>query len=220
MAVACLGKDADLGAISFFIFNILIRGGIMDTQKTILGLIMCVIIALTLAGCGGASHSVDSATVRYLSNNIHAQQGDREIKASYANWTDPGSNHIIIPVNTPVKIDTVRRDLSIETMDTKMTIFFEFNEGNMGMTNEQYINLISSPQPVVLDRLSHIDRKGIKEGKVHKGMTKEGVRIALGYPARHKTPTLEVDTWYYWLNRFNFYAVEFDRGGKVIRIIK
>ncbi|MBP1750829.1 MAG: hypothetical protein H6Q52_3368, partial [Deltaproteobacteria bacterium] len=80
---------------------------------------------------------------------------------------------------------------------------------------DQYIDLITSSTPVSLGGLSEIDRKGISEGKVYSGMSKEGVRIAFGYPAPHKTPSLGSDTWIYWTNRFKTIAVHFDKQGKV-----
>ena len=76
----------------------------------------------------------------------------------------------------------------------------------------------ASPTPISLNGLSQIDLQGIQEGKAHIGMTKEGIRIALGYPARHRTPSLEENTWIYWLNRFRTTAVDFDDTGKVITI--
>ncbi|HEY3278502.1 MAG TPA: outer membrane protein assembly factor BamE [Syntrophorhabdaceae bacterium] len=191
----------------------------MDTHKTIIGFILCCSFLIGLAGCGGSVRVGDNAP-RYLTSNIHAQQQEKEMKASYANWTNPGAGHVIIPVNTPVIVDTVRRDLSIVTRDTNKTIYFEFDEGKMGMTNAQYINIIASPQPTNLNHLSAVDRKGINEGKVYTGMTKEGVRIALGYPAVHKTPSLNSNTWYYWTNRWKSFAVQFDNTGKVSTVIK
>ena len=44
-------------------------------------------------------------------------------------------------------------------------------------------------------------------------MTKNGVRIALGYPAAHRTPSLENNSWIYWHNRFGTKVIEFDRKG-------
>jgi hypothetical protein len=49
-------------------------------------------------------------------------------------------------------------------------------------------------------------------------MTKKGVMMALGYAARHKTPSLEDGVYVYWQSRFKTMAVEFDSKGKVIRI--
>lgn len=160
--------------------------------------------------------------VVYLKNNIHAQQGNRDIKASFANWTDPGAGHIIIPVNTAVIVDsspsTFRRSVfSFTVHDSKKTVMMEYNEKMMGMSIDDYLKLITSPDPVVLDKLSAADQKGIKDGKASIGMTKDGVRMALGYPAVHMTPTLEDNKWTYWTNRFKSVVVEFDSSGKVIK---
>jgi outer membrane protein assembly factor BamE (lipoprotein component of BamABCDE complex) len=86
------------------------------------------------------------------------------------------------------------------------------------MSVDEYIQLIASPTIVSLDKLSNTDRKGIKAGKVYSGMTKQGVRVALGYPAVHRTPSLEDNTWIYWRNRFQTIAIEFDQSGKVVHI--
>jgi outer membrane protein assembly factor BamE (lipoprotein component of BamABCDE complex) len=86
------------------------------------------------------------------------------------------------------------------------------------MNEDQYIDLITSSQPVKLDDLSEVDRKGIKDGKVYEGMTKDGVRIALGYPAAHQTPSLNENTWVYWTNRFKSFKIEFDENRKVTKI--
>jgi hypothetical protein len=60
-----------------------------------------------------------------------------------------------------------------------------------------------------LAKLNAMDKKGIKAGKVFKGMSKEGVILAIGYPPVHVTPTLEGNSWQYWKNRFNTFKVEF-----------
>jgi len=191
----------------------------MAFKKNVIGFV--VFIALVAYGCGGSSSqrvNSDAAGKYYLKNNIHAQVGQRDIKASYANWTDPGAGHIIVPVNTPVEIGKFRKGLVIKNLTDGQRIFFEFHGRNMGMSVDEYIHLIASPTSVSVDNLSHIDRKGIKEGKVYTGMTKQGVRVALGYPAAHRTPSLEDNTWIYWHNRFRTMAVEFDHSGKVAHI--
>ena len=190
-------------------------------KKNVLGFVIFVALVLMVQGCGGSSHiTLDSAASAkyYLKNNIHAQAGPRNIKASYANWTDPGAGHIIVPVNTPVEIGKFRKGLVIKNLTDGQKIFFEFHSRNMGMSVDEYIDLIASSTSVSLDTLSKIDRKGIKEGKVYAGMTKQGVRVALGYPAVHRTPSLEDNTWIYWRNRFQTVAVEFDSSGKVTQI--
>ncbi len=170
--------------------------------------------------------SQDSTKAVYLKNNIHVQKqtnrsGDAVYRASYANYTDPGPGHLIIPVNTPVNITTASgirgKGIVITTRDGKV-IHFEFNSRNMGMHPEEYFSYITSPNITQVSHLSSIDRKGMKDGKAYTGMTKEGVRIALGYPAVHKTPSLESNSWTYWKNRFTTTVVEFGSNGKVISI--
>jgi len=65
--------------------------------------------------------------------------------------------------------------------------------------------------------LAEIDRQGVTQGKALVGMSKPGVVLALGYPPRHVTPSLDADRWLYWLNRFNRMAVVF-RDGRVTAI--
>ena len=193
----------------------------MSFKKNAFGFVIFVGLVLIVQGCGGSSHQpLNSAGSDkfYLKNNIHAQVGPRDTKASYANWTDPGNGHIIIPVNTPVEMGKLRKGLFIKNLTDGRQIFFEFHSRNMRMSVDEYIQLIASPTIVSLDKLSNTDRKGIKAGKVYSGMTKQGVRVALGYPAVHRTPSLEDNTWIYWRNRFQTMAIEFDQSGKVVHI--
>ena len=193
----------------------------MRFKKNVFEFVIFVALALIFQGCGGSSGKPlnSAAGVKYyLKNNIHAQVGSRDTKASYANWTDPGAGHVIIPVNTPVEIGKYRKGLVITNLTDQRKIYFEFHSRNMGMGVDEYIQLIASSTSVGLDKLSDIDLKGIEAGKVYAGMTKQGVRVALGYPAAHRTPSLEDNVWIYWRNRFQTIAVEFDHSGKVTLI--
>jgi hypothetical protein len=61
-------------------------------------------------------------------------------------------------------------------------------------------------------RMNPLDQAGIKDGKPYIGMTKAAITIAMGYPPRHKTPSLQANTWRYWLGRRSA-SVTFDRNG-------
>ena len=183
----------------------------MFDKRSILTVSVLMVTASILFGCGAPQ-------VLYLQNNIHAQRGARDIKASYANWIDPGAGHMVIPVNTPIQTGRWRGGFYFVTLDTKRRVYFELNQRNALSTPAEYIDLITSPSQVAVDHLSEIDRKGIRAGKVYPGMSKDGVRIALGYPAAHRTPSLDADTWTYWHNRHRRVLVYFDENGKVSRI--
>jgi len=190
----------------------------MFRRKFINRYLVCLFVSFIFLGYGAIT-LCRANDVKYLRNNIHVQEHkNEEYRASYANWTNPGKGHIIIPVNTPVKIGNFRRGFTLVTQDSRKTILFEYDESRMGMTEDKYIDLITSAQPIKIDDFSETDREGIKDGKVRVGMTKDGVRIALGYPATHKTSSLNENTWIYWTNRFKSFKVEFDEKGKVTKI--
>jgi hypothetical protein len=152
----------------------------------------------------------------FLKVNIHYQCNERDCKASYANYTDPGAGHQILAVNTPIKIKTWKRKgfIIVKAEDNK-EIFFEYNETRMQMFKAEYLNKITSVSKISLDSLSEADKKGIREGKVLYGMSKNGVMMALGYPATHRTPFLDSNTWIYWTNRFTTLEVNFNDKGLV-----
>ena len=170
---------------------------------------------LAVFGWIGVVLGASPEPTNYLKNNIHAYDNGRDIKASYANWTDVGTGHLIIPVNTPIEIKKWRKGFIFITRDTGKKVYFEFHKGRMGMNVQEYIGLITSPEPVSLSSFSEKDLEGISDGKAQVGMTKTGVMTALGYPATHRTPSLVENTWIYWKNRFKTLAVEFDDEGIV-----
>ena len=173
-------------------------------------------------GSSGQTASSDTSEIRYTKYNIHAQQSRRDIKASYAGYVDSGDGHFFIPAGSklifPGKGQRWRNGFWFTVADTGQKVFFEFHRGRMSMSEPEYIELITSSSPVSLERFSEQDRKGIKAGKVYTGMTKEGVLTALGYPAKHRTPSLESNTWIYWRNRFMTMGVVFDGNGQVVSI--
>ena len=66
---------------------------------------------------------------------------------------------------------------------------------------------------------SAIEKKGVEEGAIKKGMSRKAVLMAYGYPPRHRTRSIEEDTWSYWNNRLFRMEVRFDKDGRVAQII-
>ena len=163
-----------------------------------------------------------AAESAYCKYNIHAQQqtrrsGEVVYKASYANYTNPGAGHLIVPAGSKITIlKKSRKGFDFKTADGK-TIMFEYHEPRMQMSIDQYLKKITSKSAVSLGDLSAKDRKGVELGKALEGMTREGVMTALGYPAAHKTPALKGNAWTYGQDRFRTLVVEF-KGDKVVNI--
>ncbi len=191
-------------------------------------LILFLIIVWAAVAISNGIPATAKAETRYLKNNIHYQarpdRGGRMVyNASYANYVDPGAGHEILPVNSEVDISISSRRFrgrSLVIIDAKSgrTIHFEYNERNMRLPMQEYIDLISSTKKISLNHLSAKDGKGIKDGRAYIGMTKDGIRMALGYPAKHRTPSLDNYEWVYWIDRFRTMLVRFNNKGVVTEI--
>jgi hypothetical protein len=169
------------------------------------------------------STGIAAGEIVYLKYNVHAFQKGSGYSSSYANWTNPGPGHVLFPVNTAVRVSPfgrwrAGRGFLLTTVDDGKKISYEFHKQRMGMSIDEYVKLITSPTKVSLKGLSEKDREGIRLGKAMVGMTKKGVMMALGYPACHKTPSLEDGVYIYWQSRYKTLAVEFDSKGKVMRV--
>ena len=156
--------------------------------------------------------------VVYTRYNLHYISEMGLHRASYANWTQH-AGHRVLPYNTRVRARISENAISFMVADTGMQIDLEYNAGHMRMSAWDYFDLITSRTPVTYEGLSQVDRQGIAAGKARVGMSKQGVLVALGYPATHRTPSLDRNRWFYWKARRGSYAVEFDHDGNVVRIL-
>lgn len=158
--------------------------------------------------------------IRYTNFNIHTQSKDgKSYKASYANYTNPGEGHVVIPAGTEILITKkTRKNFTFKCDNPTKKVVYEFHKKRMAMSLDEYLEIITSATPVSIDGLSKTDKKGVADGKAYKGMSKKGVMVALGYPAAHRTPSIDSSSWTYWTNRFGTIVVEFDTKGLVSEV--
>lgn len=161
------------------------------------------------------------AEVLYTKYNLHYQgragRDGEDLIASYANYVGDSPGHGFIPANTAVELGRWRGGFLVKVVEGGKRILFECKEENMRMSVQEYQKLIFSSEETSFEALSDADREGIKTGTVTDGMSKDGVKTAWGYPARHRTPSLAENRWTYWRNRFATIAVEFE-DGKVVNV--
>ncbi len=183
---------------------------------------LSVLVTTFLIG-GFLSNDCAAGETMYNKYNIHAQADKKGLlKSSYANYTDPGGGHVVIPPNTKMTVRPWKRFLKnygfyYDLPDGRHGVF-EVHERRLGVSVDEYEELILSSKPISLKGFSEVDLKGIKKGKAYKGMTKKGVMTALGYPAAHETPSLDDNQWKYWRNRFRTVVVEFNSKGRVVNV--
>lgn len=69
-----------------------------------------------------------------------------------------------------------------------------------------------SRSPVPIERFDKTMTDAIRNGVLRFGMTREQVIMARGYPPAHETPSLDLDSWKYWSNRFVIQTIVFENG--------
>jgi hypothetical protein len=173
---------------------------------------------MVVACCSCASHETSGKSNEgglYSRYNLHYYSLKGSNHAGYANYTDC-PNHAFLPYNTAFKAGSWRSGFRLTAVETGLQIYFEFKSAGMGgISTQDYIDLIMSPTPVSYSGLTAEDLEGIKAGRAMIGMTKQGVMVALGYPAKSKTPSTDGNAWVYWKGRFNMLTVHFGDNGKV-----
>lgn len=171
-----------------------------------LAFLVCGMVFLGIMGCEDPL----KRDTHYLNYNFHYSTERGRVMGSVANFTKV-KDHKILPYGSPVKAQSWKSGFSLidEKTGNKIDVLSK-NKFLAGKSLSEYLDLILSDTPVSYTNLSEIDRKGISEGRPYKGMSKKGVMIALGYPCPHKTPSPDVNVWYYWKNRLACYAVNFE----------
>ena len=180
-------------------------------MKKIISIVMALFTALILTGCGGAKLTpaqqavVDTKAELFTQVTMWAEKG-RIIGTNYAVGE-------LIPVNSKVKILEI----------SSKVIVFEYNGSKIKY--EVYSKYTKVDSGAMLDRLfaktkvdlskfSSATKENVLNGVITKGMTKDTVLLARGYPPFHKTAGIKADRWTYWRNRWVTAVVTF-KDGKV-----
>ena len=127
------------------------------------------------------------------------------------NWYQVGTP---VKLGTPVHILEVRQKSVKFQPDGHPVITLAQKYGDDVLPFEQYLERIfvdRNPTHKFGKKRDKLEQ-AVLDGHVIKGMTKDQVAMTIGYPAGHKTPSLEMDNWTYWENRRHEYVVWFAKG--------
>ncbi len=178
----------------------------------------CVIAVIGLiAGCGqlmvktGQGKDITQVRPLYTQVNLHPDQNRGRLYA--LNFQRAG----LLPLCTEVEILGIKnKAMKFQVKSTGMEYSYITHrriEGGLAEVIPTYFGERCNTDKV--KSLSKLDRKGVKDGQVLKGMTKRGVEYAIGYPPKHRTPSPDLNTWVYWVNRYKTMSVTFNAKGKV-----
>lgn len=120
----------------------------------------------------------------------------------------------LVPINTAVKWVKPRKNSIVVTLPNGENLEILNVKDYSGEKIDGIFTRTLAFTPVDLSSFTMEERAAILDGNVLPGMTKQGTILALGYPPRHRTPSLESDQWQYWKSRFDTFIVHFE-GGKI-----
>ena len=126
---------------------------------------------------------------------------------------------ILIPINTAFTVqDMSENEAHFRLADSGQILEIENVQKHTGDNMQTAFNRMAGLTKVDLSRFSAAERDAILAGRATKGMSREAVIAAIGYPPITETPTLDSNDWTYWTHRFNRFIVHFDLG-KVEKIV-
>jgi len=178
------------------------------------GLLITSVLILALNGCGSGNAAIKAAQEKEASElaatggRVSSAKG---LRLGYAccnlrysgDWiSDMSSGELpFIPVGTQILVREVEGTRANVEVDGKPYRFGHDYGRAQEKTPDWVDKLVVLDDPSLkLAKYPANIRSAIEAGKILRGMSKEQVIMALGYPATSDTPKLEAATWkYYWL---------------------
>lgn len=180
----------------------------------VIGLSVCLLAACVPAERAESTTSAYSLTGKegvYTLVNLHPDEAATPPRLYSTNYQHDG----LIPRCTPVRIDEVKpRAVRFTVLSTGRQYEYIFKYDHI--TDSQFVHLNKvfgvNCDTAKVEQMSDADRRGIKEGRIYQGMSKDAVILAAGYPPQHRTPSLDADTWFYWSRITKSFGVVFVNG--------
>jgi hypothetical protein len=178
-----------------------------------------VLATLVMLACTGSEPLVTSSGVDLLASpvvytlvNLHPDEQRSRLYA--VNYQQAG----LIPVCSEVKIVALKgNQMRFQVVKTgREYAYLHHKKAAAEPFNAHLLRFFGTEcDRKGLERLAAGDRAGVQAGKVEKGMSRQGVIFAMGYPPRHETPDLNGKVWKYWRSKFDTMLVTFDDKGRV-----
>jgi hypothetical protein len=133
------------------------------------------------------------------------------------NYAESGKR--LIPVGTPAKVTGYGRYRVHVLLDgrDKQSIGNDYSRDlAMGDFMARYV-VAEDPKAKLASYPPKV-REAIASARLSKGMTREQVLMAVGYPVSSENPHLDAKLWRYWLSSFAEFQVVFDDKGRVREI--
>lgn len=170
----------------------------------------CLLFSIAVTAAETADQLI--GRVLYTQVNIHSLKGKTVTWVNY-------QVESLIPVNTEVTIDAISGSkITFTINETGQQLKLKNKQRRSGMDGLAWAKKHFGPRRVALGKFTRNERDAIERATARKGISKDAVITALGYPPAHQTPSLKNNYWLYWRNRWDKFGVNFDKAGKVTQI--
>lgn len=164
---------------------------------------------LSLACATAPALAADKPADGFLCCNMRTDGG----WISDANYVEDGKT--MIPYGTPVKARGYGRyRVNVEIDGKRQSIGNDYSRDLDNAAFAKRYIVQDDPRAKLAAAPAKI-REAVESARVTKGMTREQVLMALGYPISSENPNLDAPVWMYWLWSFSPYEVHFGPDGRV-----
>lgn len=188
------------------------------------------LIAISMVACTSTSQPSGSQATTNTKNpnfveggtvvalvNIHADHANNRLYALNYQMSN------LLPMCSKFVIEDIgKKEIEISHEGKVYSYLWDKHTRSAGQSLEQNFNLFFGERcdNDRVKQLSKVDQKGIEKGRPLLGMTKEGIKFAMGPPPIHATASLKENNWTYWINKWARNILEFDDKSKLKHIVK
>ena len=177
---------------------------------------------VALALCASCKSSGDAVAEELLNTPVYTRVG-MHFDANRGRFLMYSSNYIsmghYLPPGTQLTLTKVSRKGFELTDDDGSNYVISYVPKHSMMSMAEWREQHFSESPVSLpESLTDDERDAIRSGEVRKGMSREAVFLAIGYPPKSNNASLQSDVLKYELRRFMSRSIRFDNDDKVEQI--
>lgn len=184
-----------------------------------LKVVSLLVAAIVLGACAPTVYmtkdggQITEGSTVYNLTNLHPDM--RQLRMYAMNYQREG----LLPMCTGFQVTKSAGDfLRLRTLEGGVTFHYFLDKYTPDFATNVNSYFATTCSKAKVSNMSSVDQKGIRIGKALRGMTKEAVILAIGYPPVHATLSLERDQWTYWINRFKRMVINFDASGRVSNV--
>jgi len=121
----------------------------------------------------------------------------------------------MLPLRTPVQVTDVAADsVTFKTSEGEFTVSHRYGLEKESFSAYIAKYLVAEDPTAKLAAYPADIQQAIRAGQVRRGMTREQVLLAIGYPP-YQTFAADGMEWGYWYNRWMTFTINFDESDKV-----